>query len=172
MSIKNKSCLDCNKKILSASTRCNSCAQKERFKDGAWNKGIKRYWDSPTQWKKGEIPKGSILFEKKQSPWNKGKPYFQLRGENHFNWKGGITELNHKIRTSLEYKLWRIAVFERDNYTCQGCKKRGSTEIHADHIKPFSLYPNLRFVPNNGRTLCIDCHKNTDTYGGRIQKWA
>ena len=58
---------------------------------------------------------------------------------------------------------WRKAVFERDNYTCQFCKTRGGT-LNADHIKPYCDYPELRFELTNGRTLCIDCHKKTDTY--------
>src|SRR3990167_11383697 len=71
-------------------------------------------------------------------PWNKGKPYLKIRGENHHGWKGGITSENHKIRGSLEYKLWRKAVFERDNWTCIWCGQRGS-RLNADHIKPFAL---------------------------------
>ena len=43
------------------------------------------------------------------------------RGEKNNMWKGGITPINTKIRTSLEYKLWRTAVFERDHYTCKVC---------------------------------------------------
>lgn len=78
-------------------------------------------------------------------------------------WKGGITPINMKIRSSLEYKLWREAVFKRDNYTCIWCKKQGG-KLNADHIKPFAYYPELRFAIDNGRTLCIDCHKKTDTY--------
>src|SRR3989304_6131005 len=42
-------------------------------------------------------------------------------GENSPSWKGGITPLNVKIRGSFEYKLWRKAVFERDNFTCIWC---------------------------------------------------
>jgi 5-methylcytosine-specific restriction endonuclease McrA len=80
-------------------------------------------------------------------------------GEKHWNWKGGITPINHKIRTSFEYKLWRKAVFERDNYTCKFCGTRGGI-IHADHIKPFALFPELRFAIDNGRTLCKPCHQS------------
>lgn len=52
--IKQYFCLDCKKEIQRRSIRCNSCAQKERFKNGAWNKGKKRYWNSSTQWVKGD----------------------------------------------------------------------------------------------------------------------
>jgi len=86
------------------------------------------------------------------------------RGKKHRWWKGGVSPINERLRKSPEYKLWRKAVFERDNYTCIwcGCKDK---KIHADHIKPFALYPKLRFAIDNGRTLCIDCHKTTETYG-------
>ena len=39
-----------------------------------------------------------------------------------------------------------------------GGKGHGS-KLNADHIKPFSLYPELRLIVENGRTLCVDCHK-------------
>lgn len=96
------------------------------------------------------------------------------RGEKSKFWKGGVSPQNELIRKSLEYRLWRKAVFERDNYTCLWCGIRGGCGkkviLHADHIKPFSLFPELRFAIDNGRTLCIDCHKTTDTYGVNINK--
>ncbi|KKR69696.1 MAG: hypothetical protein UU10_C0007G0002 [Parcubacteria group bacterium GW2011_GWF1_40_6] len=108
----------------------------------AWNKGIKGLHLSPsTEFKKGIVP---------------------------WNWRG-ITPINERIRKSLEYKLWRMAVFERDNYTCVWCgAKNGngkSVVLNADHIKPFAFYPELRFAIDNGRTLCVDCHKTTNTWG-------
>lgn len=99
-----------------------------------------------------------------------GRPHPNALGSKNHRWKGGITPLNYKIRHSLEYKLWRKAVFERDGYQCiWGAGKHGKY-IQADHIKPFTLYPELRFAIDNGRTLCIDCHKKTDTYGSKLKK--
>ena len=80
------------------------------------------------------------------------------RGPDHYNWKGGATPENTRIRLSLEMRQWRQAVFERDNYTCQMCGQRGG-DMHADHIKAFSLFPDLRFEVGNGRTLCVPCHR-------------
>lgn len=60
-------------------------------------------------------------------------------------------------------------VFERDNYICQKCNKKGGRLV-ADHIKPFALYPELRFELSNGRTICKECDLKLDTYGGRTNK--
>ena len=85
------------------------------------------------------------------------------RGEECRFWRGGVATQNNMVRHSLEYKFWRESVFSRDNYTCQDCDVRGG-ELNADHIKPFALYPKLRFELSNGRTLCVSCHKKTPTY--------
>ena len=94
-------------------------------------------------------------------------------GDRHWNWQGGKTPLNKRIRVSKEYKLWRSAVFERDNYACIWCgakSQKGQTVfLHADHIKPFAYYPELRLAIDNGRTLCVSCHRTTDTYAGRAK---
>jgi hypothetical protein len=84
----------------------------------------------------------------------------KMSGEGNPNWRGGITPEYHKIRNSEKYKKWRNAVYERDNYTCQICGSKKSNTFNAHHIKPFSLYPQLRFDINNGITLCKECHKN------------
>lgn len=91
-----------------------------------------------------------------------GKHYVK-KGSDSPLWKGGLTPLNSRIRGSLEYRNWRKAVFLRDNWTCVWCGAKGVT-LNADHIKPFAYFPELRFDIDNGRTLCVDCHKKTDTY--------
>lgn len=122
--------------------------------------------------------KASELTKKKMSIASKGKKKslqhrlnisLAKKGNKSHTWKGGITPLNKILRESLEYRLWREAVFARDNFTCQECGQRGGN-LQADHIKPFALFPELRLALDNGRTLCVECHKKTPTWGGRIHK--
>ena len=82
----------------------------------------------------------------------------------HNNYKGGIERINSALKKSLQYKIWRTSVVRRDKHTCILC---GITKVplHADHIKPWAKFPELRFVLTNGRTLCIPCHRKTDTWG-------
>lgn len=137
-------------------------ANKTSFKKGhAFVKGGEKGW-----FKKGFVP------------WNKGKKGLHLSpkseftrervvGEKNVNWKGGVTRTYEKIRKSEQYKRWREGIFKRDGFRCVGCGNKGVT-LNADHIKPFADYPELRFDMNNGRTLCVPCHKKTPTY---LNRW-
>jgi nucleoside-diphosphate-sugar epimerase len=73
-----------------------------------------------------------------------------------------------KIRQSSKYRKWRESVLARDNSKCVFCD--GDDELNVDHIRPFSRFPELRFDLSNGRTLCIECHKKTPTYGRSCKK--
>lgn len=106
-----------------------------------------------------------------------------LIGEKNHFWKGGKTKLSLSIRALPEYSIWRLLIFKRDNYTCVICKRKRKTGdgviIECDHIYP--LYKiiddnKLRSISeavgckelwdiDNGRTLCMECHKKTLTYG-------
>ena len=97
-----------------------------------------------TSFKKGDYPKNGF---------DKNPPL----KERNINWKGGITPLNSKLRNSSMNKIWREFCFLRDNFTCQECGQIGG-KLHCHHIKLFSKYPELRFVVNNGITLCKECH--------------
>jgi|ERR1051325_186977 hypothetical protein len=62
-------------------------------------------------------------------------------GQHNF-WKGGISkhtrDFKSNFQNTIEYKLWRTAVFQRDNYTCIWCGARNGNgkkiELNADHI--------------------------------------
>lgn len=113
--------------------------------------------------------KGSVPWNKGiktgHTPWNKGIEWAEMTGENNPAWKGGVTK-SRGDRWSKEYRRWRNAVLRRDNHTCVQCgATRETTIIQTDHIKPWSKYPELRYELSNGRTLCWDCHKKTNTYG-------
>lgn len=127
--------------------------------------------------RKGKIPKNLLYLHKlpRTNEWkekiresNIGKK--SPSGSKHWNWKGGVTPINHLRRNSTEYKLWRKAVFERDNYTCIWCgAKNGNGKrviLNADHIKPWVHFPELRFAIDNGRTLCRPCHETTFIFNG------
>lgn len=82
-----------------------------------------------------------------------------IAGEKHWNWKGGITPENKRIRNSVQFRLWREAVFARDNWACQRCKDIKGGNLNPHHIKNFAQFPELRFAIDNGITFCEKCHK-------------
>lgn len=139
-----------------------------RFKKGIvpWNKGKVGYRNKyPNNRKKvGSRKKGYKHTEEAKIRMSQNR-----KGDKNGSWKGGITPETRRLRNSKEYKLWRESVFKRDDYTCVWCFKRG-VELNADHIKSWACYPELRFAIDNGRTLCIRCHRKTDTYKRRNLK--
>jgi len=80
------------------------------------------------------------------------------KGDKSWHWKGGISKESHLIRCGIEFRLWREAIFARDNWICQKCDTRGGT-LHPHHILNFADYPEVRFAIDNGITLCKKCHK-------------
>lgn len=99
-----------------------------------------------------------------------------LKGADNSAWKGGVTPLYEKIRHSFMYDLWRKKVFEKDNYTCQNCDRRGGN-LEAHHLKSFfkiiTEY-NIKNIGsaygcealwniNNGITFCQNCHAKIDS---------
>lgn len=154
------------------------------FKKGftPWSKGtkglVKGFTGKHTEETKRKISetlkrkriRPSVIFDgtgKKRTKETVQKIANALRGEKSHLWKGGVTSKHEIIRHSLEYKLWRTAVFERDKYTCIWCGDNKGGNLEADHIKSFSQYPELRFAIDNGRTLCKECHRTTENYGNK-----
>jgi 5-methylcytosine-specific restriction endonuclease McrA len=179
--MRSKYCIVCNKKLLRKVRARGDLEATSQFES-------RKLCDNKCRGKlrskqlKGKPFSGVSLFVKGhnlrfeqsiKTQFKKGEPNNYARripnGSNHYNWKGGITSKNEKIRKSKKYKDWRLLVFLRDDFTCTWCGSKKN--IEADHIKPFSLFPELRFNINNGRTLCHDCHIKTDTYAGGVRKY-
>lgn len=58
---------------------------------------------------------------------------------------------------SEEYRAWRQSVFARDSFVCRACGDKAG--LCAHHIVPWAASTSLRYVVDNGITLCGDCHK-------------
>jgi len=160
-----KKCKYCNKEFYKFPTDSSSYWKVKSF----CSKRCANNFNENNRFKAG-VPRPKEVIEKMRATMfkkgipacNKGKHIDATKGEKHWNWQGGKTPEIRAIRVSLEYKIWREAVFIRDNYTCVWCGIKSAKGIkaflHADHIQPFSDYPELRFAIDNGRTLCKDCH--------------
>lgn len=147
------------RKKISEALKGRKLSEETRKKISKFLKGKKLSED--TKRKLSEIMK-----RKKIIPWNKGKYLSKEikkkmseahKGERAPAWKGGVTPINKRIRQGLEFRLWRKAIFERDNFTCQRCKQKGG-RLHPHHIFNFADYPEMRFAIDNGITLCDRCH--------------
>lgn len=131
------------------SNKCTGNALSHRYKNGEWNiylKGLQKGWG---------IRKGIKLG--KQTREKISKSLLGKCGKLSRNWQGGLTVINFGIRYSNEYQEWRKKVINRDSSICQLCKVK-TKKAHANHIKKFSDYPDLRLKETNGITLCADCH--------------
>lgn len=81
----------------------------------------------------------------------------RLKGENHPNWKGGISSERARISVSSEYKRWRKQVLERDHHKCVCCGNYKDVQTH--HLIPFDEDKKLRTEISNGVTVCPSCHR-------------
>ncbi len=83
-----------------------------------------------------------------------------LSGDKNPNWTGGFNGVQ-SLRWCTEYRIWRLGVFKRDGFHCQGCLGFCTRDnpLHAHHIKTFSQDKELRFSVSNGITLCKECHR-------------
>lgn len=120
---------------------------------------------------------------KKHSEETRLKMSESRKGQKSYLWQGGKTSLNFSIRASYVYQALRRKVLIRDDFICQSCSKKGGA-LHVNHKKPFAQILKENKVDslakaisclelwdeNNLETLCVDCHKLTDSYLNRWHK--
>lgn len=58
-------------------------------------------------------------------------------------------------RNTKEYRTWRAKVIRRDS-RCVICSTLKGRQAH--HIDHAMYYPDSRFDPDNGATMCGTCH--------------
>ncbi len=127
------------RKLSDEHRKSMSLERKERFKNGSPSKG--KTW--------------------------KLKDTTHLQGENNWRWISDRTKIKKSERGNPQYRQWRSDVLTRDKWTCQTCGLFGEGKMETHHIKSFAKYPELRYELSNGVTLCRECHKLTDNYGGK-----
>lgn len=144
--------------------------RKRLYKEGKLKGSFQKGHSVPKEWVDKARKKNKLLYKlglhklnpkiKKGVRLNYKKTIFELglyKGENHYNWKGGITPFVKARWSSTEYRKWRRAIYKKDNYICQKCSKIGGN-LNAHHIKSLKKYPKLMYDLNNGVTWCKDCH--------------
>jgi len=168
-----------HKRVYVECKRCGSDVKRWTSNIKIWN-GLCRKCSYDTPEAKAKLRKSGLATIEKYggklpwaSQWGRDRPVLDSKGSNNGNWKGGINLLNNRIRSSDEYKNWRSAVYNRDNFTCQICGMRSRGNIVAHHKIPFVEIIKESKVSNftdalecsaiwdveNGLTLCESCHK-------------
>jgi len=139
-------CVDCGKECYG--NRCITCSNKNRITLNHNNKCI----DCGVKIK----PKSKRCLKCHNINQDKGKSIERT-----------------KFNNSKEWKKIRIDTFERDNYTCKICNKRGGN-LNAHHIKPYKNNLHHRLDINNLVTLCVQCHlklHHNDNFKNKYKKY-
>jgi len=162
--------------------------RKAKLGKPTWNKG-KKLSEEHRKNLKGKRPnqtgENHHMFGKHHTLETKEKIRIAKSGDKCNLWKGGVSKISNLIRGCFQTRQWRSDVFTRDNYTCQKCGiksgcgytiyfeahhiKSHSEILKENHIKTIEDAINCQELwnINNGITLCLKCHKETDTYAGR-----
>lgn len=94
------------------------------------------------------------------------------RGVNGARYRHDLLDADREPRQikSWEYRQWRTAVYQRDDYTCQCCYKNGARKnggLAAHHIESWDHCPEKRYEVDNGITFCSPCHHSFHNQFGR-----
>lgn len=137
-------------------------------KMGGWNKGKKRYWNSPTEFKKG-------MHYSRATEFKKGEMSEKQKGDKNSCWRGGISKSpdykafnNTKRRArktsnggSHTFGEWENLKIQY-NYSCPCChKSEPDIKLTQDHIIPLSKGGSDNI--ENIQPLCFKCNMKKHT---------
>lgn len=157
---------------------CEVCSKPFYYPPAQQRKG-QRFCSLRCRGKIGVANLGTRMLGKKHTK----KTRLQM-SKNSFCWKGGITKINHSIRSMTEYKEWVKIILKRDNFSCVECGISISGKMQIHHKVSLSQIIDLyklktlidasacEFLWNteNGITLCLKCHCKLDKYAKRFVK--
>ncbi len=169
---KGSKCTEATRRKMSRSRTGHKVSAETRKKLSKANTG--KTYSKETRKKIGDVQRG-----RKASAATKKRMSVALRRA--FRGKHR-TALATGIRQSFEYRQWRSDVFTRDDFTCRECDRRGG-DMEAHHLKPFATILRDNNIKtredaircaelwniNNGKTLCIACHRKTKGWAGRMK---
>lgn len=167
------SCLTCKKefKYYQSNKSGIYCSVKCVFANKAWREKNKL-----VNLGRKHSPKSRLKMSKARKGIKQSETWIKNRFasfKDYWDKKGRVTDKLILIKTSNEYKEWRKRVFERDNYQCVWCGDKKGGNLEADHVIPIGvimLEKGDLFDVDNGRTLCITCHKTTFSYAKHTKK--
>lgn len=126
---------------------------------------------NPFQSEELKVKMKETMIEKYGVPYNMQRPEMKLlylNGKHNNFYIDGRSENDEGIVDSSQHRIWRKAVYERDNYICQCCGYSQGGILNAHHLYSRNLHKDKRNDIENGVTLCKPCHvefHNTYGYG-------
>lgn len=163
-----KNCIQCGSSFTRyLSRKAVYCSKKCVKFSGVFSHRTKHTLESLRKMSENRKGKGGVLGH---PYYGGGKGWFK-KGMRPWNYQGGIRTPSQILKDDVRWKKWRLAVFQRENWTCQWCGARSGNGkkiiLHPHHIKSKAVYPDLAYEVSNGMTLCVPCHEKTDNYGGK-----
>lgn len=163
--------------------------KKNLIKHGFRLRPISEIQTGIKKWENKEPPRGMLgKNHTKKTREKMRKNHAHLSGENCGAWKGGKTKLDKAIRNCTKYINWRKQTFERDNYTCMSCGDRNGNGKyvylqvhHLTSVKIIIIKNNIKSLKDallcgelwelsNGMTLCMKCHRKTESFLAKARK--
>ncbi len=112
--------------------------------------------------------KGKPLSEEHKKALRKG--HKEMSPESRARMSRGKAEKNHHWNGG-DWRYWRNQALIRDDYTCQICGFREPEIMEIDHIKPKSVFPELKLILENLVTLCPICHRRKTIREFKSKPW-
>ena len=139
--------------------------QKSNTTRIAWNKGLKTPLEVREKQRQAKLKNPTRYWLGKKRPEMVGEKNPSKRpdvvskysGKNHYLWKKDRSLIIGRHTRNMhdpDYKQWRSAVCNRDNWKCRINDEYCNGRLETHHILRWKDYPELRYKLTNGITLC------------------